>query len=549
MGAKEDHEELVVALGKEIADLKYTLQKERAEHQLAKKALGDQDEPLYEEIGRLETELEKVEKELVVVKTDCRATLTANETEKQAAILELTENLETAESRKKTAQAESRKNKSELDDLKENHAQVVKERDDLQALVEKMKYHQRELVMRPSADADKLRKADLRIEELEVELSDVRTREMDGKQALAQSQEKVQNLEKAVRLGDERYEETLKAKQELEHKKEQLMQDLASANAELAIAKEAASAGVKAGSAAIIAAQENFQRLFTQLSTAMSRPGSRVAERPQLSSIEEIRSLRQDLQHLQVEVEHQTNLVATKDSQLATMRLELHDARREVSATKERADLEKASQLHSSINSDGLNREPQTISEALHKNAEVGQLVIKERAERNLREYADMKALKMKGRLQRAQMYAAQQTTEVNRLSKKLEVAETSASQSNETVDRLTHRVEQLHGILSKQLSGSVEDLMESRATGRARSQESSLPTLSNQTLLPPGSRNASRGASRKVGSRETLRPKGGGTSSAALTQLYDPAPPAGLYSGTTSAAMTLRHSNSRGRA
>jgi len=272
--------------------------------------------------------------------------------------------------------------------------------------------------MKPSADADKLRKADLRIEELELELSEVRTKEIDGKQALSFAQEKVQQLEKTVRLGDERYEETLKEKQELEHKKEQLMQDLASANAELAMAKEAASAGVKAGSAAIIAAQENFTRLFNQLSTAMSRPGSRVAERPQLSSIEEIRSLRQDLQHLHVEVEHQTNLVATKDSQLATMRLELHDARRDVAATKERAELERASQLHSSINSDGLNREPQTISEALHKNAEVGQLVIKERAKRNLREYADMKALKMKGRLQRAQMYATQQTTEVNRLTK-----------------------------------------------------------------------------------------------------------------------------------
>jgi len=242
-----------------------------------------------------------------------------------------------------------------------------------------------------------------------------------------------------------------------------------------------------------------------------------------------------------VEVEHQTNLVATKDAQLATMRLELHDARRDVAVTKERAELEKASQLHSSI--DAVNRDPQTISEALHKNAEVGQLVIKERAERNLREYADMKALKMKGRLQRAQMYATQQTTEVNRLSKKLEVAEASSAQSEETVTRLTRRVEQLQGILSKQLSGSVEDLMESRATGRAWSQEGSLPTLSNQTILP-----GSRGPSR-VGSRETLRPKGGGTSSAALTQLYDPAPPAGLYSGTTSAAMTLRHSNSRGRA
>merc|ERR1719281_1255422 len=226
-------------------------------------------------------------------------------------------------------------------------------------------------------------------------------------------------------------------------------------------------------------------RLFEHLSTAMSRPGSRVAERPPLNSIEEIRSLRQDLQHLQVEVEHQTNLVATKDAQLASMRLELHDARRDAVTAKERADLEKASQLHSSINIDGLNREPQTIAEALHKNADVGQLVIKERAERNLREYADMKALKMKGRLQRAQMYASKQTTEVQRLAKKPEVAEASSAQSEETVTRLTRRVEQLQGILSKQLSGSVEDLMESRATGRARSQEGSLPTLSNQTLLP----------------------------------------------------------------
>jgi len=219
----EDPNELVVALGKEITDLKYQLQREKAEHQLAKKALGDQDEPLYEEIGRLESELVKVEKELVGVKSDCRTTVEANETEKKTAILELTENLENSESRKKTALAESRKNKKELDDLKENHAQVVKERDDLAALVEKMKYHQRELVMRPSADADKLRKADLRIEELELELSEVRTREMDGKQTLAQSQEKVQSLEKELRLGGERYEETLKAKQELEHKQEQLM--------------------------------------------------------------------------------------------------------------------------------------------------------------------------------------------------------------------------------------------------------------------------------------------------------------------------------------
>merc|ERR1719440_136735 len=136
--------------------------------------------------------------------------------------------------------------------------------------------------------------------------------------------------------------------------------------------------------------------------------------------------------------------------------------------------------MHTSIASDSQNRDPQTISEALHKNTEVGALVIKERAERNLREYADMKALKMKGRLQRAQMYATKQTTEVDRLAKKLEVAEASAAQNDETVSRLTHRVEQLQGILSKQLSASVEDLMHSRATGRARSQESSLPTLSN---------------------------------------------------------------------
>merc|ERR1719321_1965821 len=141
-------------------------------------------------------------------------------------------------------------------------------------------------------------------------------------------------------------------------------------------------------------------------------------------------------------------------------------------------------------------------------------------------------------------MYASQQTTEGNRLTKKLEVAEASASQSDETVARLTHRVEQLQAILTKQLSSSVEDLMDSRATGRARSQEGSLPTLSNQTILP-----GSRGPSR-VGSRETLRAKGGGsTSTQALTQLYDPAPPAGMYGGTTSAAMTLRHSSSRGRA
>merc|ERR1719281_1909510 len=180
-------------------------------------------------------------------------------------------------------------------------------------------------------------------------------------------------------------------------------------------------------------------RLFEHLSTAMSRPGSRVAERPPLSSIEEIRSLRQDLQHLKVEVEHQTNLVATKDAQLATMRLELHN----------------------SINLDGQSQMPQTISEALHKNADVGQMVIKERAERNLREYADMKALKMKGRLQRAQMYANKQTTEVQRLAKKLEVPEASASQSDEIVARLTHRVENLQEILSKQLAGSVENLQE----------------------------------------------------------------------------------------
>merc|ERR1739848_726389 len=100
-----------------------------------------------------------------------------------------------------------------------------------------------------------------------------------------------------------------------------------------------------------------------------------------------------------------------------------------MAATKERADLEKSSQLHNSINLDGQSQMPQTISEALHKNADVGLMVIKERAERNLREYADMKALKMKGRLQRAQMYA------------------------------------------NKQMAGSVEDLMVSRATGRARSQ------------------------------------------------------------------------------
>merc|ERR1719281_2089730 len=111
-------------------------------------------------------------------------------------------------------------------------------------------------------------------------------------------------------------------------------------------------------------------RLFEHLSTAMSRPGSRVAERPPLNSIEEIRSLRQDLQHLKVEVEHQTNLVATKDAQLATMRLELHDARREAASTRERAELEKATMMHTSIASDSQNRDPQTISEALHKNTE-----------------------------------------------------------------------------------------------------------------------------------------------------------------------------------
>merc|ERR1719163_2413529 len=153
----------------------------------------------------------------------------------------------------------------------------------------------------------------------------------------------------------------------------------------------------------------------------------------------------------------------------------------------------------------------------------------------------------MKGRLQRSQMYANRQTTEVQRLTKRLEIAEAREAQSDETVARLTNRVEQLQGILSKDLSGSVEDLMDSRATGRARSQENSLPNLGG-TLLPE-SRNQSRGPSR-VGSRETLRSKGGGsTSHQALTQLYDPAPPPGMYSGTTSAAMTLRHSSSRGRA
>jgi len=547
VGEGPDLNELVVALGKEVADLKLALQREEAEHALAKKALADQDDPLFQEIADLDNELRKVKTELGTVRSDGKRKLETLETEKDEYIGELTESLEATENRKKTAQIESRKYKKDLDETKDQLAQVTAERNDLQELVKKMKYHQRELVMRPSADAEKLRKTEERVKELEDELADVREREDSAKHALATAHADVRDLERSVDEGKRKYDETFAAKQKLEQVEAQLIHDLASANAELAIAKNAASAGVKAGSAAIHAAQENFTRLFEHLSTAMSRPGSRVAERPPLSSIEEIRSLRQDLQHLKVEVEHQTNLVATKDAQLATMRLELHDARREMAATKERADLEKSSQLHNSINLDGQSQMPQTISEALHKNADVGQMVIKERAERNLREYADMKALKMKGRLQRAQMYANKQTTEVQRLAKKLEVAEASASQSDEIVARLTHRVENLQEILSKQLAGSVEDLMDSRATGRARSQESSLPTLGG-TLLPE-SRNQSRGPSR-VGSRETLRSKGGGsTSHQALTQLYDPAPPPGMYSGTTSAAMTLRHSSSRGRA
>ena len=42
-----------------------------------------------------------------------------------------------------------------------------------------------------------------------------------------------------------------------------------------------------------------------------------------------------------------------------------------ICSQEEKEAQEKASQLHSSINTDGLNREPQTISEALHKNADV----------------------------------------------------------------------------------------------------------------------------------------------------------------------------------
>merc|ERR1719161_1955332 len=198
-GQDPDPNELVVALGKQIADLNYALQKEHAEHELAKAALANQDEPLYKEVARLDAELTKVEKELIGVKADCRKQLQVSETEKFTTIQELSESLETSENRKKTLQTESKRLKKDLDDLRESYTQVLNERDDLQKLVEKMKLHQRELVMRPSADADKLRKADLRIEELDLELADVRTREIEGKQALNQAQEEVQELDQALK--------------------------------------------------------------------------------------------------------------------------------------------------------------------------------------------------------------------------------------------------------------------------------------------------------------------------------------------------------------
>ena len=84
-------------------------------------------------------------------------------------------------------------------------------------------------------------------------------------------------MERSVDEGKRKYDETFAAKQKLEQVEAQLIHDLASANAELAIAKNAASAGVKAGSAAIHAAQENFTRLFEHLSTAMY-PSSQILD-------------------------------------------------------------------------------------------------------------------------------------------------------------------------------------------------------------------------------------------------------------------------------
>merc|ERR1719207_374697 len=96
--------------------------------------------------------------------------------------------------------------------------------------------------------------------------------------------------------------------------------------AELEVAKAAATSGVKAGAAAIRAAQSQFEVLQGQLSRAMAC-GGKIGERPSADDQDELRLLRSDVQHLQLEVEHGDSQLATRTAEAARLKLELRNAR------------------------------------------------------------------------------------------------------------------------------------------------------------------------------------------------------------------------------
>lgn len=106
-----------------------------------------------------------------------------------------------------------------------------------------------------------------------------------------------------------------------------LQADWQAATTELELAKSSSIAGVKAGAAAVQAAQAQFASLQAELAAA--RPGS--TDQPAQLAL-----LRQDLQHLTLDVEHHEKTAAQKDAEIAQMLREVEYWRAEADVASRR---------------------------------------------------------------------------------------------------------------------------------------------------------------------------------------------------------------------
>jgi len=555
---EEKREKLFLALEEE----KRIHVAEKAEFAVVKRAMQEKEEVLYKEVASLETQLKmlRMEHESKVKFFTERIAFMEQEAGDERA--KFTKDLEKAGQKRDAANHEAMKRIEELEHLQLEFRLASAERDEFKSQAERLRHQQRELVMRPSLDAEKLRSAEGKLFEIDSEMSMMKADMAEAERAAAEKDEEIARL--TALLGDAATQRVA-LEEELQHRKKDHMRmqsDLQSVQAELEVAKAAATSGVKAGAAAISAAAANFEALQAQLTRSMAF--GRLAEPPTAAYDDELRTLRADVQHLQLEVEHGDTQLSVKSSESERLKLELQQMRSMVAQQATRFEEEKQLLKHGVISQDHAT-EPRTIAEALHGNTLIGGLVVKEAAERTGRGAAERKMSRLQAALARSRVTAETQKSELMRLQKKLSATEASGLRKTEATDAMTRRVEALQGALRMQLHQSAERFVSKKH------QQTLLPSINEQSAqdrvsTAPGGTRASTNRAQsspslhgrastamggsRAASKEALQGPRTLNSSEMLTQLYDPAPPSTLYSKeSTDMGLSLRRQAAKNRA